>query len=66
MTRIIDDEDTVAGGVVRRYLEQQPELAVRLTAAGEGGALLLQPSGEVGSREALFDEAIGAMMLVQR
>jgi hypothetical protein len=137
VTRIIDDEDIVAGGVVRRYLESQAELAARLTATGvpvvvfapavdmelvpdyfervqaaltaaaakhgrglyvasvharpliyagkpfprlhggrgafigyfavgEGGALFFQPNGEVGIREALFDEAIGAMMLANR
>ena len=34
MTRIIDDEDTVAGGVVRRYLEHEPQLVERLTTTG--------------------------------
>jgi hypothetical protein len=30
--RVIDEDDTVAGGVVRRYLERTPELAARLHA----------------------------------
>jgi hypothetical protein len=137
VARVIDDEDTVAGGVVRRYLANAPELAARLTATGiavvllapdvdydtgpdffdrvqaaltasaarhgralyvasvhagpliraakplpaldagrgafvgyfavgEGGAIFMQPRGELGSDPALFDAAISAMMAPDR
>ena len=140
MTRVIDDEDGVAGGVVRRYLDGEPELAKRLAdaglavvvfapandgsdderpgffdgvqvalnaavathgravyvasvharpffhrrpnpvpvpdarpgvfvgyfAVGEGGAVFVQPNGEMGARAALFHAAIGAMMTAYR
>jgi hypothetical protein len=138
--RVIDSDDTIAGGYVRRYLESTPALADRLIATGiavvvftaedvrheteltpdyfdklqaalsvaaghhgpalyvasvharpllrsakplpaldalrgafigyfaygEGGAVFIQPSGQLGSDAALFDAAISAMMARHR
>jgi hypothetical protein len=55
VTRVVDDEDGVTGGVVRRG-----------TAARHGRAVFFPPSGELGPHPALFDEAIGAMMVGDR